>query len=137
MSILHGIICFKMPKKLKYELQPIDATLSHISERISQLRKKRGLTQKELSAKIGITQTLVSDYETGRSHLTDTMLIRFCLALSTTPNVLLSFNNEAGKKTGTQSLKLMKRINRIEKLPLSKQKALLQIIDGFLDSAHV
>jgi transcriptional regulator with XRE-family HTH domain len=126
-----------MPKKLKYFLKPIDYDSSAIGKRIAKLRKRKGLTQKELGSKIGITQTLVSDYETGRSHLSDFMLIRFALSLNTTPNDILGFKIENKVNHNTHSLKLIKRINRIEKLPISKQKALLQIIDGYLDSAGV
>ena len=126
-----------MPKKLKYFLKPIDYDSSSIGKRIAKLRKKKGLTQKELGLKIGITQTLVSDYETGRSHLSDSMLIRFALSLNTTPNDILGFKSESKVNENTHSLKLIKRINRIEKLPISKQKALLQIIDGYLDSVGV
>ena len=126
-----------MPKKLKYELEPLDFDFVSIGKYIAQLRKKQGLTQSELGAKIGITQTLVSDYETGRSHLSDFMIIRFALALKTTPNDLLGFKKNNKDKKHNPNLKLMKRFYRIKKLPLSKQKALLQIIDGFLNGAGV
>ena len=137
LSRLYVIIFFEMPKKLKYGLKPLDYNSSSIGKRIATLRKKKGFTQKELGLKIGITQTLVSDYETGRSHLSDSMLIRFSLSLNTTPNEILGFKIENKTNHNTHSLKLIKRLNRIEKLPLSKQKALLQIIDGYLDSVGV
>jgi transcriptional regulator with XRE-family HTH domain len=126
-----------MPKKMKYELEPLDINFTKIGNNIAQLRKKRGLTQSELGAKIGITQAHVSDYETERSHLSDFMIIRFALALQTTPNNLLGFKQNNSDKKNDPGLKLMKRFYRIKKLPLSKQKALLQIIDGFLDGTGV
>ena len=125
-----------MPRKFKHELPPLKLGEETIGQRIARFRKQKGITQQQLADKIGITQTLVSDYETGRIRLFDEMVIRIALALNVATDTLLGLK---GEKIQNQkhSLRIFKRINRIEKLSPAKQKSLFQIIDGFLDSEGV
>ena len=120
-----------MPRKFKNEPPPLDLGQETIGERIAQLRKNRGYTQMELGERIGITNNLVSEYEIGRLKVSGEMIARFALALEVTADEII------GLKTGNASnpkpsFRISRRLNRIERLPISKQKALLQIIDGFL-----
>ena len=83
----------------------------------------------QVALQIGIPQNSVSDYETGRLHLSDDMIIRFAKVLGTSADAILGLD---GSEVETPSLKLVKRLKKIEQLPTPKQKALLQTIDGFL-----
>lgn len=125
-----------MPRKLKNELSPLKLGDEKIGQRITRIRKSRGITQQQLADKIGITQTLISDYETGRVRLFDEMVIRVALALSVSTDTLLGIKKEKSQNH-EHSLRIFKRINRIEKLSPTKQKSLFQIIDGFLNSEGV
>ena len=118
-----------MPRPFKQALPILELTTDPIGKRISQLRKSQGLTQTELAQNIGISQYLVSSYETGRLHLSDDMIIRLAKALSTSSDNILGID---GSEVDTPSLRLVKRLKKIEMLPSQKQKALLQTIDGFL-----
>ena len=119
-----------MPKPPKYQLEPLEQELT-IGERISKIRKQQGLTQRNLAEKIGVERYLISDYERGRIRLYDEMVARFALALGIGTDEILGLKTEITPQE-VPSLRLTKRMNRIEKLPHSKQKSLLQIIDGFL-----
>jgi len=119
-----------VPKPPKYQLEPLEQKLT-IGERIAKIRRQQGFTQKKLANKIGVAQYLISDYERGRIRLYDEMVTRFALALGVGTDEILGLKTEATSQK-TPSLRLTKRMNRIEKLPHSKQKSLLQIIDGFL-----
>jgi len=125
-----------MPRKLKNELPPLKLGEETIGQRITHIRKQQGITQQQLADKIGITQTLISDYETGRVRLFDEMVIRIALALNVSTDTLLGLKKEK-KQDQKHSLRIFKRINRIEKLSPAKQKSLFQIIDGFLNSEGV
>lgn len=120
-----------MPKKAPYDLPPLKISKKNIGENIARIRKGKGLTQLALAEEIGITQTLVSDYETGRSNLNSEMLIRFALALNTSADSLLGLKNENLTSKST-SLKISRRMNKIESLPESEQRALLKTIDIYL-----
>ena len=118
-----------MPQPRKQPLPTLVSSSSSIRSRLSGIRKARGLTQVQVALQIGIPQNSVSDYETGRLHLSDDMIIRFAKVLGTSADAILGLD---GSEVETPSLKLVKRLKKIEQLPTPKQKALLQTIDGFL-----
>jgi transcriptional regulator with XRE-family HTH domain len=120
-----------MPRLRKQPLPEILSSEAPIGNRLAKIRKAKGLTQKQVAEIIGINQYLVSDYETGRLHLSDDMLIRFVHVLNTSADTILGLDS-ADLNVSLHSLRLVKRLKKIEQLPTAKQKALLQTIDGFL-----
>lgn len=128
MSRRHVILPF-MPRPFKQPLPELEISTNLIGKRIAALRKARGLTQAQLADKIGISQYLVSSYETGRLHLSDDMIIRLANALESTSDSILGLDKTEPE---SQSLRLVKRLKKIEQLPMAKQKVLLQTIDGYL-----
>ena len=123
-----------MPRRSKFELPPLSTEEETIGQRLARLRKERGYTQVELAERIGIIQALVSDYERDKLRLNAEMLIRFAQALEVKSDEILGLNNQqSGRKN--PSLKILRRLNRIESLPAAQQKALLKTIDMFLKAA--
>ena len=121
-----------MPRPRKEKLPDLNLSQS-IGENISRIRKSRGLTQIELGELIGINQYQISDYETGRLHLSDEMIIRFAKALKTSSDEILGLKDSEVEKT---SLRLTKRLVKIETLSEADQKSLLKTIDMFLKAAE-
>jgi len=123
-----------MPRKRKQDLPPLKLGNETVGQRLARLRKEQGYTQQELADRIGITQTSVSDYETGRLRLNDELIARFALALKVSADVMLGLK---GSKRGEikPSLKIIRRLNKITTLPAAQQKALLKTIDMFLKAA--
>ncbi len=128
-----------MPRRSRLKLSPVQlVTDESFGQRFARLRKERGYTQVELAAKTGLTQALVTDYERGRLRMHAEMVVRFAQCLDVSTDELLGVSDAAKKKGGsTLSLKLIRRLQKIEQIPNSKQKALLQTIDGFLKGAGV
>jgi len=120
-----------MPRKLKNQLSPLKLGSETIGGRISRIRKKRGLTQLELGKKIGITQNLVSDYETGTVRLFGEMVARFALALRVSADELLGLkdSNHIEPKT---SVRVMRRIQQVEKLAAPRKKLVLRMLDDLI-----
>jgi transcriptional regulator with XRE-family HTH domain len=106
-----------------------------LGERLARLRKQSGFTQVEFAKKVGITQVLVSAYETDRHLFSAEMAVRFAMALSVSLDELL---HPKVRKTASKqpSLKVQRRIEQIETLPLYEQRALLTTIDKFLAAAQ-
>jgi transcriptional regulator with XRE-family HTH domain len=121
-----------MPKRLK--LPPLDFGNETLGQRLARVRKERGYTQVELAEKIGIIQSLISDYETDRLRLTAEMAVRFALALDVSTDELL--HPKAKKKNGKKpSLKIARRMEQIEKLPPRQQTVVLTALDSILRGA--
>ena len=66
-----------MPRVSRLKLPPIDWGKETLGQRVARIRKERGYTQVELAEKIGILQTLVTDYENDRLRLTAEMALRW------------------------------------------------------------
>jgi len=122
-----------MPKKSRLKLMPVSFGKETLGQRLARLRKERGLTQKDISERTGLTQGLISDYERDRLRLTAEMTVRFVEAIGITADELLRPHRKNGHAPKRQpSLQLIRRMEQIESLPRYQQRALLTTIDGFL-----
>ncbi|MCP4252694.1 MAG: helix-turn-helix transcriptional regulator [Candidatus Scalindua sp.] len=124
-----------MPRPSKLNLPPLDLGNETIGQRIARLRKERGYTQIELAERMGIIQGLISDYERDKLRLHGEMVARFAQALEITSDELLGLKSS---KNGVvkPNLKILRRLKKIETLPVSSQKTLLKTIDTFLIAAE-
>jgi transcriptional regulator with XRE-family HTH domain len=86
----------------------------------------------ELAERVGITQRLVSDYERGRLRLNADIVVRLADALEVATDELLRSNGRKAPLRSKPSLRLQRRMEKIEKLPPHQQNYLLKTIDGFL-----
>jgi transcriptional regulator with XRE-family HTH domain len=125
-----------MPKKSRLDLTPVSFGDDTLGLRLARIRKERGLTQVAIAERTGLTQVLVSDYERGRLRLSAEMAVRFAEALGISTDDLLRPHKKVAATPAQQpSLKLLRRMERIEGLPLYRQRALLTTIDQFLAAA--
>jgi transcriptional regulator with XRE-family HTH domain len=103
-----------------------------VGQRMARLRKERGWTQVELAERLGIIQSLISDYERDRLRLNPAMVVRFAAALEITTDELLQPKAVQTVLRRKPSLRVLRRLERIESLPQHQQNTLLKTIDGFL-----
>jgi transcriptional regulator with XRE-family HTH domain len=120
-----------MPRKSKYKLKTHNVSKEELGLQIARLRKEKGYTQVELAKKMGITQVLISAYERGRIKPGYEIISSFAQALEVTTDELLGLK-ESKTVIKKPSLKILRRLNKIEQLPPSQQRALLQTIDNYL-----
>jgi transcriptional regulator with XRE-family HTH domain len=106
-----------------------------IAKNLQKARIGKGLTQAELADLVGITREGIAAYETGRVRLMDDMLIRFAETLNVTTDQILGVGKVNTNKSDL-SLRLVKRLQKIENLPPNQQKVLLKNIDMFLKAAE-
>lgn len=121
-----------MPRVGKY-IAPVDEKT--IARRLKDLRKRRGKTQTELAAILGIDQTLVSAYERGAVRLHGAIVAAFAKALRTSTDQLLGLK-EAKQDGVFSDRRFIRRLERIEKLPKRSKQALLKTIDTYLTGAE-
>ena len=120
-----------MASKNKTTQPPMMIGNETFGQRLARIRKEKGFTQVELAEKLGIIQVLVSDYERDKLRPYHEMIVRFAKALKISTDELLGVK-PAKSNGGKLSLKLLRRMQKIEGLPTAKQKVLLQNIDMFL-----
>lgn len=126
-----NVIKYIMPQKSKLELPPLNLGKETLGQRIARFRKEKGYTQVELAKKIGIIQVLISDYERDKLRPNPEMIIRFALALEVSADEILGLK-ETKNERNKPSLKVLRRMKKIEELPLFQQKVLFRTIDAFL-----
>jgi transcriptional regulator with XRE-family HTH domain len=120
-----------MPRKSAAH-ERLNSGLETMGQRLARLRKERGWTQVELAERTGIVQTVLSDYERGKLRLNADMIVRFASTLDITTDELLQPKAVQTVLRRKPSLRVLRRLERIESLPQHQQNTLLKTIDGFL-----
>ncbi len=113
---------------------PVDEKL--IGRRLRELRKRRGKTQVEIAAALGINQSLVSQYERGEIRLHGTLVAAFAKALRTTSDQILGL--EKLEEDGVlKDRRFLRRLQKIDQLSKRRQQTLLKSLDMLFKGAGV
>src|SRR5271157_1031325 len=96
--------------------EPRFAETETFGQRLARLRKERGWTQVELAERVGIIQSLISDYERDRLRMNPDMIVRFAAALEVTTDGLLQPDGSKPPLRRSPSLRVLRRLEKIEKL---------------------
>ena len=83
--------------------------MSVFSERISELMKNNRLSQKELAAKAGVTESAISYYVKGERTPRSDVLTRIAKALGTTTDYLLGNTSETTLNSTDEDLQYLQR----------------------------
>lgn len=104
--------------------------------RLQEIRKRRGLSQVELAQRLGIHQSLISQYERGYLRLHGALLVRLAQALKSSPDEILAIKEISGNgDTQATDRRFVRRLQRIDRLTPHQKKILLGTIDAFLSKA--
>ena len=125
-----------MPTRSRLKLKPVDMGEESLGQRLARLRKERGWTQKQIAERTGLIQELVSNYETDKLRLNADMILRFAEVYNVSADELLRGSKSTLATKKQPSIKLVRRMEQIETLPLYEQRALLTTIDKFLAAAQ-
>jgi transcriptional regulator with XRE-family HTH domain len=98
---------------------------------LRRLREARDISQVVLAQRLGVTQSNVSEMERGIRSVTADLAIRLAKALRVSTDEILIGNGEA-EKTPLASVRLLRRIQRIERLPAARQRVVLRFIDALI-----
>jgi len=101
--------------------------------RLKEIRKRRGLSQVELARRLGLHQSLISQYECGYLRLHGALLVRLAQALETTPDeILTAAPPTAAAAEPRLDRRFLRRLKHVDKLSPHQQRILLATIDAFL-----
>jgi transcriptional regulator with XRE-family HTH domain len=105
-------------------------------ERLSRIRKSRGMTQAELGQAAGVSNRVIAYYEKESPQPPGAMLVDLARALSVSTDQLLGL--KPMKETSTpKAARLLKRLQKVEDLSASDQRAVLKFIDALLERGKV
>ena len=104
-----------------------------IGARLRALRLERGISQVELAKLIGTHQTAVSQVEVGRRGVSLRQILRLCRALNVRPDRILGENHDGPRVKRLRDGRVMRRLEKIQTLPPAKERALLQMVDAFIE----
>lgn len=120
-----------MAKKDKHKPAAMMIGEETFGQRLARIRKAKGLTQVELAQKMDMIQVLISDYECDKLRPHHEIIVRLARALEISTDELLGLKPFKGTDVKI-SLKLQRRMQKIDALPPAKQKVILQTIDTFI-----
>ena len=104
-----------------------------IGSRIRAARLERGLSQIELAKALNSHQSALSQIEVGRRGVSLNQILRLCKALQVSPEAILGESEHQSAAPQLRQSRVKRRLERIETLPPAKHRALLQMIDAFID----
>ena len=101
-----------------------------LGSRIKALRKSRGLTQKDLAQRLGITFGQLNKYESGLNSPAPDLLVAMADLLAVTLDHLLT-----GRNAGDQPLnntRLVDRVKIAEQFPVEDQETIIRLLDAMI-----
>jgi transcriptional regulator with XRE-family HTH domain len=115
----------RLPKKPAFSKKDVGA-------RLRRLREARDLSQAKLAQRLGATQSNVSEMERGIRTVTANLAVKLAKELRASIDEIL-VGNGASEKTPLKSVKLLRRVQRIEALPEPRQRVVLKVLDALID----
>lgn len=104
--------------------------LGTIAQRLVRLRKEAGLSQAQMAEKLGISQTVVSDYERGALRLHGELILKLSEILSVSADELLG--RETNKPKARPSGKVQQLFEEVTALPRRQQDKVVEFVSAFV-----
>jgi len=122
-----------MPAELLMSPEENRAFFKKFGKRLASLRKDAGLTQVQLAEVLGYSQTQVASFETGRRRIPVSALPVLTRTFGISFEELFGVQGKPRRRGPTS--KLERQLERLSKLPRSKQKVVSEMLDGILQQA--
>jgi len=100
-------------------------------QRLAEIRKARGFSQRDLAGELGISQRMVAYYEAQADRPPAHLLPKIADVLRVSADELLGIKR-LKDKDGVSHLRLWRRLRQVEKLRPNDRRALLKMLDALL-----
>ena len=118
--------------------RPVAATdkafYAQLGRRIAERRKAQDITQVQLAERLGVAQQTLAHYETGKLRVAVAMLPTLSRTLGMTLEELVGDTAKVNGKRGPAP-KIQQQLERVARLPKSKQRLVNQVIESVLAQA--
>lgn len=95
---------------------------------IAAIRNKKGMTQRELAAVLGVSQRVISYYENPSTNLSIDVLTKVAKGLDVPRKKLIDMDEEIAEEPGPIRA-LQKKLSLVPKLPAADQQYIAKMID--------
>lgn len=103
-----------------------------IARRVAQFRRKNGISQMQLCETLGLTQSMMSRYETGQRRIPSELLAEFAKIIGVSSDELLGIT--ASKKNNLEmnpeTKTLWKKFQQVTTLSKHDQRAVIRLINS-------
>jgi transcriptional regulator with XRE-family HTH domain len=107
------------------------------AERLRQLRKKKGLSQNELSEAMGVHFTQVSRYERGETKPNAEAIAKLAHALDTTVDYLMSGTSDDAVVNAGLDKEIVSKFKLIQELTTEDKKTVLSLLDAYIAKQRI
>lgn len=113
-----------------------ERTLEGFGDRLKTIRLGRGLTQQELGDAVGVSNRVVAYHESEGAQPPGALLVDLAQALEVTADEILGIE-PLREKVSAKQARIRKRLQRVEKLPIADQRAVLKFVDALVESRGI
>jgi len=110
---------------------------ANFGDRLAALRKAAGFTQIELAAELGISQRMISYYESPDATPPANLLPQIAAALGVSIDELYGVQARRRLVKQDGDSRLRRRLLAIEKLDVAEKRQVLQILDAFIERGQL
>jgi transcriptional regulator with XRE-family HTH domain len=108
-----------------------ERTVKGFGKRLREIRRRRGLTQGELGAAVGVSNRVIAYYEQDDAQPPGPLLTELARVLKASTDELLGLQ-PVKDSTSPRTARLIKRLRRVEELPPADQRAVLKLVDALV-----
>lgn len=112
------------------KLMQDDAIRKGLGQRIKQLRKDKGWTQKELANRIGTSPAQLNKYEAGQNTPPLDKLVLFAEVLTTTADFLITGN--LSEQMPISNTRLLQRLQLIDNFEPDEKETVIKLLDAMI-----
>lgn len=111
--------------------RPTNRPRSDFGQRVFEARKRLGVSQAEVAAQLGITQSAYAAWERDAVALRPEQLAKLSDILGASADELIG--HDTGKRSGGPSGKARRLFEQVSQLPRSQQFHVLTVVEAFVD----
>ncbi len=108
-------------------------TLAGFGRRLAELRRRRGLSQRELGQAVGVSKRVIVYYESVGAQPPGAMLVDLARALEVSTDELLGIR-ALRELPRPKTARLWKRFRQVEELAPADQRAVFKMIDALIET---
>jgi transcriptional regulator with XRE-family HTH domain len=105
--------------------------MESIGERLTRIRKSRGITQMDMARRLGVTQPIVSSYEKGAFRLHGELIARLAEILRVSTDEILG-TRALRDSSPPRSRRAARRLEKLETLSRGDQLAVIRFVNALL-----